>query len=128
MRYLKLQDVPGDAAPVDLISLDLSFISVPKPRLLTTVRRQPQNVLNDTLILRGVTMLLPSTTILLLEVLSGTPRSDESSGSFAFVMTKQSFWAMSCQAHECLQEQAFRGLGVRRANTLEGAEPVLPCQ
>ncbi|DBB11299.1 TPA: hypothetical protein ACH3X3_006732 [Trebouxia sp. C0006] len=30
LRYLKLQDLPGDAVPVDLISLDLSFISVLK--------------------------------------------------------------------------------------------------
>ena len=30
LRYLKLQDLPGDAVPVDLMSLDLSFISVLK--------------------------------------------------------------------------------------------------
>ena len=30
LRYLQLQDLPGDAVPVDLISLDLSFISVLK--------------------------------------------------------------------------------------------------
>lgn len=30
LRYLKLQDLPGDAVPMDLISLDLSFISVLK--------------------------------------------------------------------------------------------------
>ena len=30
LRYLQLQDLPGDGVPVDLISLDLSFISVLK--------------------------------------------------------------------------------------------------
>ena len=30
LRYLRLQDLPEEAVPVDLISLDLSFISVLK--------------------------------------------------------------------------------------------------
>lgn len=30
LRYLQLQDLPGDAVPVDIVSLDLSFISVLK--------------------------------------------------------------------------------------------------
>ncbi|DBB04292.1 TPA: hypothetical protein ACH3X1_012789 [Trebouxia sp. C0004] len=116
MRYLKLQDVPGDAAPVDLISLDLSFISVPKHHHIASggVVRDPKvhKAVIET-VCSGIAA-LGFTSGVHIESPSREPaaatrsslpcsRSDESSGSFAFVMTKQSFWAMSCQAHECLQ-------------------------
>ncbi len=45
LRYLTLQDLPGDAAPVDLISLDLSFISVLKVMTAVCEMLRPGGIL-----------------------------------------------------------------------------------
>lgn len=45
LRYLQLQDLPGDAVPVDLISLDLSFISVLKVMPVVCELLRPGGVL-----------------------------------------------------------------------------------
>lgn len=45
LRYLQLQDLPGDAVPVDLISLDLSFISVLKVMPVVCELLQPGGTL-----------------------------------------------------------------------------------
>ncbi|KAL3141823.1 hypothetical protein ABBQ32_004495 [Trebouxia sp. C0010 RCD-2024] len=45
LRYLQLKDLPGDAAPVDLVSLDLSFISVLKVMPVVCELLRPGGVL-----------------------------------------------------------------------------------
>lgn len=45
LRYLRLQDLPGDAVPVDLVSLDLSFISVLKVMPVVCELLRPGGVL-----------------------------------------------------------------------------------
>lgn len=45
LRYLRLQDLPGEAVPVDLISLDLSFISVLKVMPVVCELLRPGGVL-----------------------------------------------------------------------------------
>lgn len=45
LRYLQLKDLPGDAAPMDLVSLDLSFISVLKVMPVVCELLRPGGVL-----------------------------------------------------------------------------------
>lgn len=45
LRYLQLQHLPGDAVPMDLISLDLSFISVLKVMPVVCELLRPGGVL-----------------------------------------------------------------------------------
>lgn len=45
LRYLQLKDLPGGAVPVDLVSLDLSFISVLKVMPVVCELLRPRGVL-----------------------------------------------------------------------------------